>query len=143
MPIDQREFRNSITHLLARAYYQLQLGIRPELARSNLSEAEYYILAAIALIGPCGVGEVIDTIGVSGHLVNSLDVKRLAQRHLLSFVGDASGQVALTDRGREVVSRIALLSKTVETDAVMDMSDADIETLEQLLRKMIRRTRPQ
>lgn len=133
--------RNSITHLLARAYYQLQLGIRPELARNNLSEAEYYILAAIALIGPCSVGDVIDTIGVSGHLVNSLDVKRLAQRHLVTFVGGAGDQVALADSGREIVLRIALLSKSVEADAVTDMSDADIEAFKQMLRKMIRRTK--
>jgi 3-hydroxy-9,10-secoandrosta-1,3,5(10)-triene-9,17-dione monooxygenase reductase component len=133
--------RNSITHLMARAYYQLRLGIRPELARSNLSEAEYYILAAVALIGPCSVGDVIDTIGVSGHLVNSLDVKRLAQRHLVTFVGGAGDQVALAEPGREIVLRMALLSKSVEADAVTDMSDADIEAFKQMLRKMIRRTR--
>lgn len=135
--------RNSITHLMARAYYQLQLGIRPELARRGLSESEYYILGAIALLSPCSVGDVIDTVGISGHLVNSRDVKRLAQRTLVAFQDgdDDRSRVVLTAAGREIVLRVSLLSKSVEADAVTDMSDADIEAFKKMLRKIIRRTR--
>src|SRR5690606_26001772 len=134
--------RNSITHLLARAYYQLQVSIRPELARRDLSEAEYYILAAVALISPCTVAEVIDMIAVSGCYVTLLDMKRLAQRQLLSLSdaeGDHSG-VQLTESGREVVLRIAAMAKAIEEDAVTGLGFTETDILKQMLRKIIRRT---
>lgn len=135
--------RNSLSYLLARAHYQLQVGIRPELARQNLSEAEYFILAAIALFRPCTVSDVVDLIAVSGHHVTLLDMKRLARGNLVAFPdGEGADQVVqLTEAGRETVLRIASVAKAIESDAVTDLSYTEIEILKQMLRKVIRRTK--
>ncbi len=136
--------RNSITYLLVQAYYRLQLGIRPELARHNLSETEHYILAAVALISPCTVNQVRDRIAISGYQVARADLRRLARRGLLSLSDEARADpsVQLTKAGREMVLHIAAMTKAIEEDAVTDLQYTEIDVLKQMLRKIVRRTQP-
>jgi len=135
--------RNSVTQLLARAYYQLELSVRPQLARHNVCESEYFILAATALVGPCSIASVVDMVGVSGREVTVADMKRLAKQRLLAISGgeDANATIQLTDAGREIVVQVAAAAKAVESDAVTDLSYAEIEMFKQMLRRIIRRTK--
>lgn len=142
-PANRGVERNSITYLLVQAYYGLQLGIRPELARCNLSETEHYILAAVALISPCTVTQVRDRVALSGYRVTRADVQRLAHRHLLVISDEVSADpaVQLTEAGREIVLRIAAMTKAIEEDAVTDLDYTEMDILKQMLRKIVRRTR--
>ncbi|MDR2188068.1 MAG: flavin reductase [Azonexus sp.] len=135
--------RNSVTQLLAVAYYQLARAVRPEMARQHLSEAEYFILAAAALVGPCDIATVIDMIAVSGLEIGVKDIQRLEKQDLLVLSGsdDSNATIQLTDAGRARVLQIATAFKATESDAVTDFSYAEIEMLKQMLRRIIRRTR--
>lgn len=135
--------RNSITYLLARAYYQVQVAIRPELARRNLSETDYHMLTIVALNGPCTAAQVTDLIAVSGHQVSLVDMQRLALRQLLSLSEKEGADpiVQLTEAGRESMVRIAAMAKAIEEDAVTDLGYTEVDIFKQMLRKIIRRTR--
>lgn len=135
--------RNSITYLLARAYYHLQVSIRPELARRNLSEPEYHMLTAVALNGHCTTAQLIDLIAVSGERVSVADIQDLARRNLLSLSTEkgADPVVQLTEAGRETVLHVAATAKAIEEDAVTDFGYTETDILKHMLRKIIRRTR--
>lgn len=134
--------RNSITYLLVQAYHRLQFGIRSELARYNLSEAEHYILATVALISPCTADQIGDRMAISGYRVTQEDVQRLMNRNLLSVTGKQGSDcsVQLTKAGREIVLHIAVMTKVIEEDAVTDLQYTEIDILKELLRKIVHRT---
>lgn len=135
--------RNTLGYLFARTYYHLRVRLRPELARLNLTEADSFILAALALNSPCTAAELADLVGVSGYQMTQQDMMRLAQRNLIDLrgSGDAGQVVQLADAGTKIVLNIASMSAAIESDAVTDLSYTEIELLKQMLRKIIRRTK--
>lgn len=134
--------RNSVTQILASAYYQMELAIRPKLASHNLSEAEYFSLAAMALTGPCSMASIAEIVGVSGLQVTPWDMQRLEDRGLVISTSADELTLQLSPAGRELYLFVAAASKAVEEDAITDFSYSEIEALKQLLRKIIRRTKP-
>jgi 3-hydroxy-9,10-secoandrosta-1,3,5(10)-triene-9,17-dione monooxygenase reductase component len=135
---------NSLQYLIGRAHYQSQLGIRPELARLGLSEVEFYIIAGAALNAPCTIDELRNLVAVSGFTVGPADISRLERRGFLSVEDGEAKQavVHVTDAGRAVLTRLAVINKAIENDAVKGFTRVEIENLKQMLRRVIQHTLP-
>ncbi|RQH04884.1 flavin reductase family protein [Paraburkholderia dinghuensis] len=132
----------SLSHLLARAYYQLRLGYLPELARQGLSEAQYFLMGAAAL-NPGSPAERLERlVAVSGHKVGSSDWQRLARHGLLEMQGERAGAVpALTDAGHAVLMRMAAVSSLNEARATADFDTSRVQWLKEQLMELIHGTR--
>lgn len=134
--------RNSVSLMLARAHYQLQHALRTELEVYAVSEDEWHLLAAVALRGKCTATDLAGDFAVSGQRVIDADLQRLIERGLLVMPSAEQGPVELTEAGRKIALDIAAISKAVEEDGMTDLSFAEIAVLKQLLRKIVRKTRP-
>jgi len=134
----------SLQYLLGRAHYQCQLGIRPELARIGLDEVEFYLLTAAELHGPCPVADLFRLVSVTGYKVGSANVDRLVGCGLLSLETDSAGNgtVLITAPGREMLTRVAVLLKTNEGEALKGLSPVEIGIFKQMLKGVIEKTLP-
>lgn len=134
--------RNSVSLMLARAHYQLQLALRAELEAYDVSADQWHLLAAVALRGRCTATDLAGDFAVAGQRVIDADLQRLTERGLLALPSGEEGPVELTEMGRKLAVDIAAIAKAVEEDGMTELNFAEIAVLKQLLRKIVRKTRP-
>lgn len=132
----------SLQYLVAKAHFQCQLGLRPELIRVDLAEVEFYLLAVLAMDGPCARGPLFDRVATSGAHVGPANLDRLVHRGFLVRQGPTRDEVCITPEGREALMRIAALRKAIESEAVKDFSPTEIGVFKQMLRRVVQRTLP-
>ncbi|AMN47345.1 hypothetical protein ACG33_09600 [Steroidobacter denitrificans] len=143
---DQEPFATStlmsLQYLVAKAHYQCQLALRPELARADLTEVEFYLLAVVAMTSPCTVDYLLRRVETSGAEVSKVNIDRLVNRGFLVRQSAAREDLRITIEGGKILMRLAAVRKTIESDALKDFSLTEIGVFKQMLRRVVQRTMP-
>jgi 3-hydroxy-9,10-secoandrosta-1,3,5(10)-triene-9,17-dione monooxygenase reductase component len=130
--------------LLARAHFQLFLGLRRDLERHGLTEWQWFVLSILGVRDNRSVVELDEILWRTGtrvtyELVASLVAAGFAQLH---GSNDPHARVTLTEEGRRVVIELVAAAKATESHAEGNLGFADSQLLKQALRNIIRETDP-
>lgn len=142
--LDSSFSEDFLIFLLARAHFQLFLGMRRDLERHGLSEWQWFVLSILGVRDNRTVAELDRILWHTGtrvtyELVASLVAAGLAQLH---GSNDPHAHVTLTDAGRRVVIELVAAAKAAESHAEVNLGFAETQLLKQALRSIIRETDP-
>jgi 3-hydroxy-9,10-secoandrosta-1,3,5(10)-triene-9,17-dione monooxygenase reductase component len=130
--------------LVARAHFQLFLGLRRDLERHGLTEWQLFVLSILGVRDNRTLAELDEILWRTGtrvtyELVASLVAAGLAQLH---GSNDPHANVTLTEQGRRVVIELVAAAKAAESHAEGNLGFAESQLLKQALRSIIRETDP-
>ncbi|MBK7249767.1 MAG: flavin reductase [Gammaproteobacteria bacterium] len=132
----------SLQYLVAKVHYECQLALRPELARAELTEVEFYLLAVVAMAGPCAEDCLLRRVATSGAAVSGANIDHLVHSGLLLRRGSAQEGVRMTPEGSRILMRLAAIRKAIESEALKDFSPMEIGVFKQMLRRVVQQTQP-
>jgi len=130
--------------LVARAHFQLFLGLKRDLERHGLTEWQWFVLSILGVRDNRTVSELDQILWRTGtrvtyELVAGLGAAGLAQLH---GSNDPNARVTLTEAGRRLVIELVAAAKATESHAESNLGFADSQLLKQALRSIIRETDP-
>ena len=130
--------------LVARAHFQLFLGLKRDLERHGLTEWQWFVLSILGVRDNRTVAELDQILWRTGtrvtyELVAGLVAAGLAQLH---GSNDPNARVTLTEAGRRLVIELVAAAKATESHAESNLGFADSQLLKQALRSIIRETDP-
>jgi 3-hydroxy-9,10-secoandrosta-1,3,5(10)-triene-9,17-dione monooxygenase reductase component len=136
--------RDFLFYLLERAHHQLFLGLRRDLERHGLSEAEWFVLSILGVQENSTVAGLDRLLAYTGRRVTYDLVARLAAAGLVRLKGgyDPHVEVHLTDSGRKAVIETVAAAKAMEAHAGRNLDPDEIQLLKTGLRSIIRDTDP-
>ncbi|SCU90741.1 conserved hypothetical protein [Cupriavidus necator] len=128
--------------LLGRAYYQMLLPVRNNLAGHDLRDIDYNILTVLSMGDGRTVAELDRLVSISGLRVADDDIRKLAERGLvvLDDGSEREGVVRFTDTGRSYAIELLAISKAAESDAERDLDYREAQVMKLLLRRVIQTT---
>jgi 3-hydroxy-9,10-secoandrosta-1,3,5(10)-triene-9,17-dione monooxygenase reductase component len=142
--LDSSFSRDFLIYLLGRAHFQLFLGLRRDLERHGLSEAEWFVLSLLGVSDHRSVDELDRMLWYTGTRVTYERVARLAAAGFVELAGgyDPNVKVSLTEIGRRVVIELVAAAKAVESHAERNLGFGETQLLKRALRNVIRDTDP-
>ncbi|MCY1225250.1 p-hydroxyphenylacetate 3-hydroxylase, reductase component [compost metagenome] len=128
--------------LLARAYYQMLLPVRSNLASHGLRDLDYNILTVLSMGDGRTIAEVDRLVSITGLHVTDDDIRKLAERGLVVLDGECGSEstVRFTDAGRSYAIQLLAIGKAAESDAERDLDYRETQVVKLLLRRIIRTT---
>lgn len=108
----------------------------------ELSPTQYMILLTVSQLeeAEAGISEVADHLYLSGALV-TIEVNRMVKADMLAKAPNSSDRrrvvLALTERGRGALTRLAELQRPVNDALFKDISRDDFQRLHRSLRKLL------
>lgn len=129
--------------LLGRASLQLYQPARVRCSTLSLSEAEYYVLMALADRKPRPFHAIAELIALGGFQLTEQMLAPLTTRGLLETVTtDSDPCLKLTTAGLDLVVQLAAQARASEEQALADIDPQDRLLLKQLLKSICRNTVP-
>jgi len=133
-----------LVFLVARAHFQLSLGLERDLERHGLTERQWFVLSILGVRDNRTVAELDRILWRTGtrvtyELVAGLVAAGLAQLH---GSNDPSTRVTLTEAGRRVVIELVAAAKAIESHAERNLGFDEAQLLKQALRSIISETDP-
>jgi len=130
--------------LVARAHFQLFLGLKRDLERHGLTEWQWFVLSILGVRDNRTVAELDQILWRTGtrvtyELVAGLVAAGLAQLH---GSNDPNARVTLTDSGRRLVIELVAAAKATESHAERSLGFDESQLLKQALRSIISETDP-
>lgn len=126
--------------LLKRAWMRAHEEIRRQLAGAGLAHQHYAVLATLAEFGPCAQAEIARRIGVDRsdmvELLNRLQAEGWVHREP-DPADRRRNSVSLTAPGRAALRRFDKLAEAAGDELLAPLSEADRETLLDLLTRMM------
>lgn len=131
-------------YLLGRAYQQLFVPIRMELARRGLTVTDYYVLNLAARFDQPSFSELNRMLASADYQASLEQLSALHERGLVRLEGEGdAARVHLTDPGRQLLIELVSIAKAIESDAIRELAFEERQTLKLLLRQVIRSSRHQ
>ena len=130
--------------LVARAHFQLVLGLQRDLERHGLTEWQWFVLSILGVRDNRTVADLDRILWRTGTRVTYELVAGLAAAGLAQLHGsnDPSARVTLTDDGRRVVIELVAAAKALESHAEGNLGFDEAQLLKQALRSIVRETDP-
>jgi len=130
--------------LVARAHFQLFLGLKRDLERHGLTEWQWFVLSILGVRDNRSVAELDQILWRTGTRVTYELVAGLAAAGLAQLHGnrDASARITLTEAGRRLVIELVAAAKATEAHAERNLGYDEAQLLKQVLRSVIRETDP-
>jgi 3-hydroxy-9,10-secoandrosta-1,3,5(10)-triene-9,17-dione monooxygenase reductase component len=130
--------------LVARAHFQLFLGLKRDLERHGLTEWQWFVLSILGVRDNCTVADLDQILWRTGTRVTYELVAGLAAAGFAQLHGsnDPSARVTLTDDGRRVVIELVAAAKAIEAHAENNLGFEEAQLLKQALRSIIRESDP-
>lgn len=130
--------------LVARAHFQLFLGLQRDLERHGLTEWQWFVLSILGVRDNRTVADLDRILWRTGTRVTYELVAGLAAAGLAQLNGghDPSARVTLTEDGRRVVIELVAAAKAIESHAERNLGFEETQLLKQALRSIIRQTDP-
>ncbi|MGE6493124.1 flavin reductase [Cupriavidus metallidurans] len=130
--------------LLARAYYQMLLPVRSNLASHGLRDIDYNILTVLSMGDGRTIEEVDRLVSITGLRVTYDDIRKLAEHGLVVLDADrereSESMVRFTDAGRSYAIQLLAIGKAAESDAEQDLDYRETQVVKLLLKRIIRTT---
>lgn len=139
-PVSAPYSEDLLGYLLGRAHYQFLAGVRPELDRHGLSEADFFVLALLAVREPLAAAEIAAHTAYTGIDVGPVLLRSLAARGLVQE--EPSSCWRLSDTGREAMLHVLAAAKAVETDVATRLGGMETAALRNLLKQFIATSDP-
>jgi 3-hydroxy-9,10-secoandrosta-1,3,5(10)-triene-9,17-dione monooxygenase reductase component len=134
---------NFIGYLLARAHFQFYSQVRPHAQRHGLSDREYFLLTVLSVKEDCGVEDLDELFGYTGHAITPALVQSLAYRDLLTVWDEGGRQrCALSDNGRQTVLHVIAAAQAIASGMQAKLGDWETASLKNLLKQFIAQTDP-
>ena len=129
-----------LVYLLGRAYHQLYLRIKPEIARRDLGDAEYFTLSMLGVRDGRTPEELDALLAYMGLRVTQSVTGRLAELGLVKVEGTPGGaeRLWLTAAGRRSLVELLAVAEAASADAERDLDPSESGLLRQLLASIIR-----
>lgn len=136
--------KDFLIYLLARAHFQMFLGMQRELEQHGLSEEQWFVLSILGLNDERTVAELDRLLWTTGKRVTYELLASLCAAGFASLHGghDPQARVALTDSGRRAVIELVAAAKAAEAHAERNLGIAEARLLKRALRAIIRETDP-
>ena len=130
--------------LVARAHFQLFLGLKRDLERHGLTEWQWFVLSILGVRDNRTVADLDRMLWRTGtrvtyELAAGLVAAGLAQLH---GSNDPSARVTLAEAGRRVVIELVAAAKATESHAERSLGFDEAQLLKQALRSIISETDP-
>lgn len=130
---------DSVPYLLNRAGVQIGDIFTDRIVEDDISVSMYRVLAMLKQVGQSTLSDLADVVSVEISTLSRL-VGTLAKRKLVSRTRpDDNGRIViikLTAQGEALTDRLMPLAIELEKTAVQGMSDDEIATLKNALRRM-------
>jgi 3-hydroxy-9,10-secoandrosta-1,3,5(10)-triene-9,17-dione monooxygenase reductase component len=130
--------------LVARAHFQLSLGLARDLERRGLTEWQWFVLSILGVRDNRTVAELDRILWRTGTRVTYELVAGLVTAGLARLDGsnDPSARATLTEAGRRVVIELVAAAKATESHAERSLGFDEAQLLKQALRSIISETDP-
>ena len=130
--------------LVARAHFQLFLGLKRDLERHGLTEWQWFVLSILGVRDNRTVADLDQILWRTGARVTYELVAGLAAAGFAQLHGgnDPSARVTLTEAGRRVVIELVAAAKAIESHAERNLGFDEAQLLKQALRSIVRETDP-
>jgi DNA-binding MarR family transcriptional regulator len=136
---DMYKLTDSVPYLLNRAGVQIGDIFTDRIVEDDISVSMYRVLAMLKQVGQSTLSDLADVVSVEISTLSRL-VGTLAKRKLVSRTRpDDNGRIViikLTAQGEALTDRLMPLAIELEKTAVQGMSDDEIATLKNALRRM-------
>jgi 3-hydroxy-9,10-secoandrosta-1,3,5(10)-triene-9,17-dione monooxygenase reductase component len=128
--------------LLARAYYQLLMPVRKNLASQGLRDIDYNVLTVLSMGDGRTIAELDQLVSISGSRVTEEDIGMLVERGLVSLDrhGSKDAVVQFTDAGRRYAIELLAIAKAAQSDAEENLDYREAQVMTLLLKRVIRST---
>lgn len=134
---------NFINYLLGRAYHQFLAPIREDLARLNLSEDDYYVLAVLMIKDGRTVSEIDALNSYTGHRATPELIRDLRRRGLLLAENqEDAGRCFLTTKARDAILNVLAAAKAREARIFGELGHGESISLKNALKNFIVQTNP-
>jgi 3-hydroxy-9,10-secoandrosta-1,3,5(10)-triene-9,17-dione monooxygenase reductase component len=133
-----------LVNLLGRAYHQLFLQIRPEIARRQLDDAAYFAVSLLGARDQQTIEELDATVAYTGTRITRETGQRLAALGLVTQEHTSSGEqrLALTESGRHAVIELLAVTQAASVEGENALDPSESRVLRQLLAAVIKSTDP-
>lgn len=129
--------------LLGVASMQLYRPIRLAWQAMGLSECGYFVLSVLSAGKHKTQGQIEALLQPSGHRLDEHELGRLLEAELLTVHGNGPDrEFDLTAKGRDCAVKLFVQAKSEEQKAIGGLDWDDLALLKNLLKKIIRNTRP-
>jgi flavin reductase (DIM6/NTAB) family NADH-FMN oxidoreductase RutF/DNA-binding MarR family transcriptional regulator len=136
--------RDFLIYLLARAHFQLFVGLRRDLEQHGLSEEEWFVLSVLGATPNRTIAELDAMLWYTGRRVTYELVARLAAGGFVTLGGsyDPGTRVVLTEAGRQTVIELVAAAKAFESHAERNLGYGETKLLKRALSRIIRDSDP-
>jgi 3-hydroxy-9,10-secoandrosta-1,3,5(10)-triene-9,17-dione monooxygenase reductase component len=133
-----------LVFLVARAHFQLFLGLKRDLERHGLTEWQWFVLSILGMRDNRTVAELDQILWRTGTRVTYELVAGLAAAGFAQLHGsnDPGARVTLSEAGRRVVIELVAAAKAIEAHAENNVGFDEAQLLKQALRSILRETDP-
>jgi 3-hydroxy-9,10-secoandrosta-1,3,5(10)-triene-9,17-dione monooxygenase reductase component len=129
-----------LVYLLGRAYHQLFMRIKPEIARRKLSDAEYFAISLLGVRDNQTIEELDTMVAYTGTRITPETGQRLAT---LGFATSSVEQgLVLTESGRRAVIELLAVAQAASVEGENALDPSESRVLRQLLATVIKSTDP-
>jgi 3-hydroxy-9,10-secoandrosta-1,3,5(10)-triene-9,17-dione monooxygenase reductase component len=133
-----------LVYLLGRAYHQLFMRVKPEIARRKLGDAEYFAISLLGVRDYQTIEELDAMVAYTGTRITRETGQQLATLGLITVEQQSSAEqrLVLTESGRQTVIELLAVAQaaSVEGESALDPSESRV--LRQLLATVIQSTDP-
>jgi 3-hydroxy-9,10-secoandrosta-1,3,5(10)-triene-9,17-dione monooxygenase reductase component len=133
-----------LVNLLGRAYHQLFMQIKPEIARRSLDDAAYFAMSLLGARDNQTIEELDAMVAYTGTRITRETGQRLAALGLATLEHTSSGEqhLALTESGRQAVIELLAVTQAASVEGENALDPSESRVLRQLLATVIKSTDP-
>lgn len=129
---------NYLGLLLGTVYHQMFMNVRAELAKRNMTQAEYYALSALCADGDRSIDELGQIVTFVGHALTPEVIAKLESHGFVQRKGDI---LTPTGAGRQEFIELLAIAKAAESDAESALDYSESQLLKQLLRRILNQSK--
>ena len=140
---ERSQFSNNwLGFLLGRAYFQMQVPIRQQLAAMGMRDTDYDLMGILSVGDGRSVDELGQLMALAGKTLGMADLQPWLDKGLLSLSARADGAPAvhLTETGRRLLVQWLAFAKSAEMTALEGLGYEEAQELKLLLDKVIAHT---
>lgn len=130
---------NLLGYLLGRAHFQFMGGLREQLARHGLSDADFFLLCTLGVQSPLSLDALAAHVRVTGTDVQHEALHSLVQRGLLH---EQPTGFALSPQGQDLLLHLLAAAKAVEAHVTAQLGELETALLRNALKQCIKATDP-
>ncbi len=129
-------------YLVSRAHYQLHLPLLHELKKIGLKEVHYFVLSVLCVKKQMALSDVIEFLAHTGCVPDMDDCLEMEQLGLLNIIDKATGEIAVTEKGKSIYVKLLSADMIKQEQALADFTPEELTEFIGYMRRIIDKTDP-